>query len=330
MLTEVLVTVSFAVLTVLMGAIFWALSRRSRGPKPVEARKAPTPAAGARLDRLQRARRFAQQQQEQQQQEGPNQAGIAASDIHSSADEPEGLEEVDDDDDGVKEGGKRKGKKYAMKMARKEEAKKIAEQQKTEREEKKALDQKRWEEEEKKREEERALERETEKQIREQREKREKREQEEYEEWKGMISTEVSGSANDDVATLRSRADDIVAALKERRSATLEGLAKEFGGSGGSAKPSDAAELLKDLEKRGKLSGVLDERGIYVHISKEEMTHIAQEIDKMGRLSMKDIMAIANQVLQESDDAQAAAVAAATIEDASSSGVEAQQPIVAQ
>ena len=56
-------------------------------------------------------------------------------------------------------------------------------------------------------------------------------------------------------------------------------------------------ELLQRLDKEGKISGVIDDRGKFIYISREEMQKVAAFINRKGRVSIEDIARESNKLI---------------------------------
>ncbi len=56
-------------------------------------------------------------------------------------------------------------------------------------------------------------------------------------------------------------------------------------------------DRIKALEQSGVISGVIDDRGKFIYISPEELTKIAEFIQKRGRVSISDIVSESNKLI---------------------------------
>lgn len=56
----------------------------------------------------------------------------------------------------------------------------------------------------------------------------------------------------------------------------------------------DVVKRIQSLELSGLISGVIDDRGKYIYISAEEMENVAMFIEKRGRVSIQDVVAQSN------------------------------------
>ena len=62
-------------------------------------------------------------------------------------------------------------------------------------------------------------------------------------------------------------------------------------------KAAEMIELLQRLDKEGKISGVIDDRGKFIYISREEMQKVAAFINRKGRVSIEDIARESNKLI---------------------------------
>ena len=59
----------------------------------------------------------------------------------------------------------------------------------------------------------------------------------------------------------------------------------------GVAAPQDAIERVRELEAKGRLTGVMDDRGKYIYISRAEMAAVADFITRRGRVAIAELAA---------------------------------------
>ncbi|GBF89247.1 DDRGK domain-containing protein [Raphidocelis subcapitata] len=188
----------------------------------------------------------------------------------------------DDDEDGEEEGGAG-GRREARRRDRDEarEAERLAREA---RENKVNV----YEERRRKRDEEReALERAQEEEIRRAAEERARREDEEASKWMGAISVEEAGTgAEGEEGGGEAAAARFVAYVRERKMVSIEELATEF-----RLRSAEVVERIAALEAQGALTGVMDERGKFIHISAEEMAAVAEFVRKRGRVAIAELAA---------------------------------------
>eukprot|EP01112_Ceratiomyxa_fruticulosa_P021982 TRINITY_DN792_c0_g3_i1.p1 TRINITY_DN792_c0_g3~~TRINITY_DN792_c0_g3_i1.p1 ORF type:complete len:317 (-),score=100.61 TRINITY_DN792_c0_g3_i1:122-1072(-) len=198
---------------------------------------------------------------------------------------------------------KKVGKKKLEKLAKKEEIRKAREQYleykeqqkkiEEEREEERMRDKEeedleRQEEEEEKKEKERE-EREKEDQIR---KAKEQEEEEEYKKWKAGIEIESSGTGEEEASNQQSRLGEFIETLKTKKVVQLEDLASEF-----DMRTSEVINRIQTLDKNGLISGVIDDRGKFIYITREEMQMVAKYITRRGRVSIDEITRECNKLI---------------------------------
>ncbi|KAN0042880.1 hypothetical protein ACTA71_010511 [Dictyostelium dimigraforme] len=269
----------------------------------------------------QRQQQQEQQQQQQQQQQQHIQRGIGRMNLRnrrqpiinqredtesesSGSDSDNNINSDNDDENGDDQGGigvaagvipnstgKKLGKKKLEKLKLKDEKRKAREYQQYLREEKKkkdlekeeALKEKRLEEKENDR-----LRKEEEDRIR---LEKEKKEDEEYNLLKSQISLQESGiTKNEDYD--QSLLQLFIKYLKEHKICLLEDIAIEF-----NIKTNDVIDRIKILDKQGLISGVIDDRGKFIYITKEEMEAVAKFVNKKGRVNIEQIALESNRLI---------------------------------
>jgi len=124
------------------------------------------------------------------------------------------------------------------------------------------------------------------------RQERAKKEEEEYQQWKQMMSVEGSGTVLEEQKEKESKIDDFIKYIKERKVVMLEDVAAEF-----NMKTMEAIELIDRLDKEGRLSGLIDDRGKYIYVTRDEMEKVAKFISRKGRVSIEDIARESNKLI---------------------------------
>lgn len=115
-------------------------------------------------------------------------------------------------------------------------------------------------------------------------EERARKEAEEAEKWLKTFTVEAVGEDAQSQAEGEAMAERIIEYLQRRKIVTLEELAAEFG-----MRTSDAVTKLQTLEKNGRITGVMDDRGKYIFISREEMKAVAEFIRSRGRIAISEL-----------------------------------------
>ena len=104
--------------------------------------------------------------------------------------------------------------------------------------------------------------------------RRQREESAEFDEWKRNISVVDSGASES--GPVKS-VHELVSYVKERKIVELSAVASAFG-----IQPDDAMARLTELEKQGKLYGVIDEKARYVFIEEDERRKIVDFFDSMN------------------------------------------------
>ncbi|KAL5724754.1 hypothetical protein ACHQM5_007974 [Ranunculus cassubicifolius] len=116
----------------------------------------------------------------------------------------------------------------------------------------------------------------------------------EFDKWKGEFSIDAEGTTeeNDGQDETRGLLYDFVEYIKKHKCVPLEELAAEF-----KLRTQDCINRINSLESMGRLSGVMDDRGKYIYISKEEMIAVAEYIKRQGRVSISHLASQSNQFI---------------------------------
>jgi hypothetical protein len=59
----------------------------------------------------------------------------------------------------------------------------------------------------------------------------------------------------------------------------------------------DAISRVQALEQEGRITGVMDDRGKFIYISREEMATVADYIKSKGRVAISELAAMSNQFI---------------------------------
>lgn len=112
----------------------------------------------------------------------------------------------------------------------------------------------------------------------------EKKQQDEYNEWKSMFAVEESGVEAIDEAERAQQTLEMIDFCKTNKVVLLEDLVSAY-----KLKTPQLLELLAELDADGRLTGVVDDRGKFFHISEEEYSQVTKFIERRGRISMEDL-----------------------------------------
>lgn len=185
------------------------------------------------------------------------------------------------------------GKKKMEKLRAKAEKKAMREAEEQERKEKKERDEKLSEE--RRMDEKREAEEEAkrEEQERKEREEREQRELEEYNKLKTQFEVEEEGfDETADENAEKNLLKEFVNFIKSSKVVVLEDLAAKF-----QMKTQDVIKRVTDLQREKTLTGVIDDRGKFIYISKEELEGVAKFIRQRGRISIADLAESSNTLI---------------------------------
>uniref|UniRef100_T1IMN2 DDRGK domain-containing protein 1 n=1 Tax=Strigamia maritima TaxID=126957 RepID=T1IMN2_STRMM len=120
-----------------------------------------------------------------------------------------------------------------------------------------------------------------------------RKEHEEYLLLKESFSVEDSGfdqmqSENETQDLLKQFIDHI----KKNKVVLMEDLAATF-----KLKTQEAIERLQSLQKSGQLSGVIDDRGKFIYVSREELESVSKFIRQRGRVSIAELVEASNTLI---------------------------------
>jgi len=101
-----------------------------------------------------------------------------------------------------------------------------------------------------------------------------------------------SGVDELDEAARAEQEAQLVDTLKKRKVVRLEDIAIEF-----KMKTTELVDRIKELDSKGLLSGVIDDRGKFIYITKEEFEAVAKFIIRKGRVSIQDIAKESNRLI---------------------------------
>merc|ERR1711953_1019691 len=124
------------------------------------------------------------------------------------------------------------------------------------------------------------------------REEKERKEQEEYEKLKAAFSVEGEGCDAEDDGDEENKLLRFVNYIKETKVVMLEDLAAQF-----HLKTQEAIDRVTQLQEDGILTGVIDDRGKFIYISREEMEAVAKYIKQQGRVSISDLAMNSNKLV---------------------------------
>lgn len=122
-------------------------------------------------------------------------------------------------------------------------------------------------------------------------EERQRLEDEEAAKWASLIEKEEEGEEGnaddgDGDGGAENQLERFIDFIERRKIVTLEELGAAFG-----LRASEAIDRIRVLEKEGRLSGIMDERGAFIHVSREEFEKVAEFIRSKGRVAISALAA---------------------------------------
>jgi len=119
-----------------------------------------------------------------------------------------------------------------------------------------------------------------------------KKAQAEYDSWKGMFEVEETGDGGAEAQEEEGLLERFVTTLQTHKVSTLEQLGAEF-----SLKVADVVSRLRGLEAMGFVTGVIDDRGKFIYISRGELEAVAKFIHKKGRVRISTLAQESNRLI---------------------------------
>lgn len=210
-----------------------------------------------------------------------------AEEAHAVADGSDEDEIPHADFNGEKMGAKKRAKLEAKaeKKAQREQELKMREEQKKKdalQEEQRKIEAEKEAEEERKREE----------AERKAREEKARQEHEEYLRMKEAFSVEEEGFDQEQEDDKQNMLQEFINFVKSNKVVVLEDLAVQF-----KLKTQAAIDRIVELQKDGRLSGVIDDRGKFIYISEEELNAVAKFIKQRGRVSITELAENSNNLI---------------------------------
>lgn len=117
-------------------------------------------------------------------------------------------------------------------------------------------------------------------------EERARREEEEAQQWMHTFTVEDAGEEALSQEQGEELLNSMVEYLQTRKTVALEELAAEYG-----IRTADAVSKVQSLEAEGRITGVMDDRGKFIYVSREEMAAVADFIRKRGRVAIGELAA---------------------------------------
>ncbi|KAF8767545.1 DDRGK domain-containing protein 1 [Argiope bruennichi] len=198
------------------------------------------------------------------------------------------------DDISVPEGkiGAKKRKKLELKAEKRERERELEEREERKQRQKEIEERKRkeelkqQEEEKKKEEEEMAL-----------KEEQERKEYEEYLKLKESFAIEEEGFDQEENADEGNKFQEFIDYIKSQKVVLMEDLASRF-----KLKTQEAIDRVQELLAQEWLVGVIDDRGKFIYITKEELEAVAHFIRQRGRVSIAELVECSNSLINLTPD----------------------------
>merc|ERR1712159_162571 len=129
--------------------------------------------------------------------------------------------------------------------------------------------------------------------LKEEREEAERKEQEEFEKWKHLFSVDAEGETSvEEEQENQGLLGEFVNYIQTQKVVQLDELADEF-----NLKTSEVVSRVKALESMDRITGVLDDRGKFIHTTLSEMDEVARFIKMRGRVSISELVEHSNTLI---------------------------------
>lgn len=184
-------------------------------------------------------------------------------------------------------------KKEIQKLQKKQEKQRIQEAMKQEREareQRRAQQEAKEEEEEEKR---RQIEEARKEEERKKKEEEENKEKEEYNKWKDMFTVDEAGDKQEEDLEYENKLQQFIEYIELRKVVLFEDLAAEF-----SLTSKDVIDRIQRLQESGRLQGITDDRGKFIHITEQEYEAVARYIKTKGRVNRSDLLMECNKLVR--------------------------------
>ena len=123
-------------------------------------------------------------------------------------------------------------------------------------------------------------------------EEADKKAKEEFDSWKGMFEVDDSGEGAEGAAEDVDMLTKFVTFIKDHKVTNLEELASAF-----NLKASDTIARVQALEQMGHISGVVDDRGKFIYVLREELEAVSKFIKRKGRVRISALAQESNKLI---------------------------------
>mmetsp|Transcript_10218 Transcript_10218/g.25671 ORF Transcript_10218/g.25671 Transcript_10218/m.25671 type:complete len:331 (-) Transcript_10218:1057-2049(-) len=120
----------------------------------------------------------------------------------------------------------------------------------------------------------------------------EEQEQREFEQWQDQIEVEGAGDADAAAQQRTAQLPQLIADVKSQRVVEVNDLAIQYGYS-----TMEMVEKLRELDESRELSGIIDDRGRFFHITEQDMMAVADFCQRRGRVSLQELVNETNRLI---------------------------------
>jgi len=122
---------------------------------------------------------------------------------------------------------------------------------------------------------------------------REKEAQEEVDKWKDMFTIGEAGTEADlEASETQGRLAEFIEHIECKKVVAMEDLAAHF-----DMRPQDVLKRVEDLLMMERISGVIDDRGKFICITKKELQDVVKFMRRRGRVNVTDLAAESNKLI---------------------------------
>lgn len=123
-------------------------------------------------------------------------------------------------------------------------------------------------------------------------EEQRKKDAAEFDEWKDMFTVSGSGSVGESENASEDLLEEFVQTIRQRKVVILDELGAQY-----HMKTPQVIERIQQMESAGRITGVFDDRGKFLHITLDEMDAITKWMNRRGRVTIEEIVAEANKII---------------------------------
>ena len=108
-----------------------------------------------------------------------------------------------------------------------------------------------------------------------------------------MFSIEEAGDKQEEDKEFENKLQVFIDFIQVRKVVMFEDLAAEF-----SMSSKDVIDRIQRLVESGRLSGITDDRGKFIHITEQEFESVARYIKTKGRVNKSDLLMECNKIVR--------------------------------